>query len=344
MSGPAVAVLTPQRSADRAPPSTAIHGTIATITLIDAGHRGYVVERQELETFLALAEELHFGRTAERLVLSQARVSQTVKKLERKIGAPLFERTSRVVRMSPIGRRLYEEIAPLHVRMEEAVARAKSAARGVDGELDVGFLGSGAGTLTGPILSAFRERCPGVEVRMRETQFQDPLGALRSGEVDLLFTCLPVEEPDLEVGPVVIDEPRVLAVPLGHPLAGRVSVSLEELAGETFFGVVNGAPAYWWDFHVPRVTASGREILRGRAVASFQELMMLVGTGQGISPVVASVEKFYARPDVVFVPLRDVPNAEVALIHRAGGLAPRAADFVTAIREAVSLNGGPAPY
>ncbi|WP_208606434.1 LysR family transcriptional regulator [Streptomyces silaceus] len=302
------------------------------------------MERQELETFLTLAEELHFGRTAERLVLSQARVSQTVKKLERKIGAPLFERTSRVVRMSPLGRQLYEDLAPLHRQMDAAVARAKDAARGVDGELHVGFLGSGAGTLTGPVLAAFRARCPGVEVRMRETQFHDPLGALRGGEVDLLFTCLPVQEPDLAVGPVVINEPRVLAVPLGHPLAGRTSVSLEELAGETFFGVVNGAPGYWWDFHVPPRTPSGREIRRGQAVASFQELMTLVATGQGISPVVASVEKYYARPGVVFVPLRDVPSADVALIHRTGGLSARAEAFVRAVRDTVAANGGPAPY
>ncbi|MFD6436923.1 LysR family transcriptional regulator [Streptomyces venezuelae] len=302
------------------------------------------MERQELETFLTLAEELHFGRTAERLLLSQARVSQTLKKLERKIGAPLFERTSRVVRLSPLGRQLYDDLAPLHVQMEAAVARAKDAARGVGGELDVGFLGAGAGTLTAPILTLFRERSPGVEVRMRETQFQDPLGALRGGEIDVLFTCLPVREPDLAVGPVVINEPRLLAVPVGHPLAGRASVSLEELAGETFFGVVNGAPAYWWDFHVPPRTPSGREIHRGRAVASFQELMTLVAAGQGISPVVASVEKYYARPGVTFVPLDDVPSADVALIHRAVGVDARVEGFIRAVRDVVDGNGGPAAY
>ncbi|MFF8643617.1 LysR family transcriptional regulator [Streptomyces sp. NPDC015345] len=302
------------------------------------------MERQELETFLTLAEELHFGRTAERLLLSQARVSQTVKKLERKIGAPLFERTSRVVRMSPLGRQLYEEVAPLHARLEAAVARAKDTARGVAGELSVGFLGSGAGSLTAPILATFRERCPGCEVAMRETQYQDPLGALRGGEIDVLFTCLPVAEPDLTVGPVVINEPRVLAVPLGHPLATRASVSLEELAGETFFGVVNGAPAYWWDFHVPRRTPSGREIRRGRAVAGFQELMTLVATGQGISPMAASVERYYSRPDVIFVPLRDVPCAEVALVWRTGATEARSEAFIRAVRDTVAANGGPAAY
>ncbi|MEV0317351.1 LysR family transcriptional regulator [Streptomyces sp. NPDC050658] len=304
------------------------------------------MERQELQTFLTLAEELHFGRTAERLLLSQARVSQTVKRLERKIGAPLFERTSRRVQMSPLGRQLYADLAPLHLEMEAALARAKDAARGVDGELTLGFLGSGAGTLTGAILETFRTRCPRCEVRMREVQFEDPLGALRSGVADVLFTCLPVAEPDLTVGPVVINEPRALALPLGHRLAGRDSVSLEELAGETFFGVVNGAPAYWWDFHVPPRTPSGRPIHRGRSVAGFQELMTLVAAGQGISPVVASVEKYYARPDITFVPLRDVPSADVALIWRtaAEGADPRVTAFIGAVRDTVAANGGPAPF
>ncbi|WP_209446242.1 LysR family transcriptional regulator [Streptomyces sp. MZ04] len=304
------------------------------------------MERQELETFLTLAEELHFGRTAERLLLSQARVSQTVKRIERKIGAPLFERTSRRVRMSPLGRQLYDDLAPLHNEMEAALARAKGVARGVDGELTIGFLGSGAGTLTSAILETFRERRPRCEVRMRESQFEDPLGPLRTGAVDVLFTCLPVEEPDLTVGPVVINEPRALALPLGHRLAGRTSVSLEELADETFFGVVNGAPAYWWDFHVPPRTPSGRPIRRGRSVAGFQEMLTLVATGQGISPVVASVEKYYARPDITFVPLNDVPSADVALIWRtaAPGSNPHIDTFIEAVSDTVTANGGPAPF
>jgi len=184
-----------------------------------------VPEKHELEAFLVLAEELHFGRTAERLRRSQARVSQTIKKLERRIGAPLFERTSRRVALTPLGARLRDDLRPLYEGMDDAVARAVAAARGVDGVLRVGFLGSGA--LTAAILSTFRARHPGCQVRMRETHFADPLGPLRSGEVDVLITRLPVDEPDLTVGPVVLSEPRVL----GRARAASVRPPPERDAG-----------------------------------------------------------------------------------------------------------------
>ncbi|SHF65818.1 LysR family transcriptional regulator [Streptoalloteichus hindustanus] len=301
-------------------------------------------ERHELEAFLVLAEELHFGRTAERLRLSQARVSQTIRKLERAIGAPLFERTSRRVALTPIGARLREDLAPLHRAMGEAIGRATAAARGVDGVLRLGFLGAGAGELTPTILETFRARHPGCEIQMRETHFADPLGPLRAGEVDLLLTRLPVEEPDLTVGPVVLSEPRVLAVPARHPLARRRSVSLEDLARHTVFGVVGPAPDYWWDFHVPPTTPSGKPVPRGQGVATFQELLALVAAGQGISPVAASVTRYYPRPDVVFVPFDDAPPTDVAVVWRTAGATARTRAFVDAVEHAVRGHGGPARH
>ncbi|NUS17670.1 MAG: LysR family transcriptional regulator, partial [Streptomyces sp.] len=105
------------------------------------------MERYEIEAFLALAEELHFGRTAVRLRITTARVSQVIGKLERRVGAPLFERTSRSVSLTPIGRRLHEDLRPAFERLEAALATAVAAGRGVTGELRVGFVGAAAGRL-----------------------------------------------------------------------------------------------------------------------------------------------------------------------------------------------------
>ncbi|TDE42859.1 LysR family transcriptional regulator [Nonomuraea mesophila] len=297
-----------------------------------------------MEIFLVLADERHFGRTAERLRLSQPRVSQTIKKLERRIGAPLFERTSRRVQLTPLGAQLRDDLQPLYQGMAEAMARATATARGVHGTLRVGFLGVGAGELSPTIMDTFRARHPGCEIQMRETHFSDPLGPLRAGEVDLLLTRLPVTEPDLTVGPVVLTEPRVLAVPARHPFSRRSSVSLEDLARDTVFGITGPAPGYWWDFHVPRSTPSGRAIPRGQDISTFQELLALIAAGQGISPVAASVERYYNRPDIAFIPLVDAPDTDVAVVWRTAADTARVRAFVQATRHALDINGGPARF
>ena len=100
------------------------------------------LEARELECFLVLGEELHFGRTAERLYLSQSRVSQLLRSLESRIGARLVERTSRRVRLTPLGASLRDELAPAYTALLDAVEAARARARGVDGVLRIGFVGS----------------------------------------------------------------------------------------------------------------------------------------------------------------------------------------------------------
>lgn len=301
-----------------------------------------MVDLREIEAFLAVADELHFGRAAERLQISQPRISQVVRTMERRIGAPLFARSSRKVELTPLGERLRSDLAPAYEALRSGIARARASARGVEGLLHVGFLGTAANELTQRILAAFRERHPGCEVKMTETHFADPLGPLRGGKVDILITRLPVEEPDLVVGPVVVREPRVLAVGAGHPFAGRKQVSMEDLARDRVFAVSASAPDYWWDFHVPPTTPGGAVIERGAAVATFQELLALVASGEGISPVAESVARYYGRPDIAYVPLPDAPPTEVALVWRADGLTARARALAQAAADVVRANGGPA--
>lgn len=121
-----------------------------------------MLERQEAEVFLTLAEELHFGRTAERVGITTGRVSQTIKKMERLVGAVLFERTSRQVLLTPIGRQLAEDLRPLVDGMNDAVRRAVDSGRGVTGDLHVGYLSATAGQL---LLKAVAVRRPPPRLR-----------------------------------------------------------------------------------------------------------------------------------------------------------------------------------
>ena len=299
------------------------------------------MERYEIETFLALAEELHFGRTAERLHLTQARVSQTIKKLEREIGAPLFERTTRRTSLTPVGQQLRDDLEPAHRSIQASVARAIATARGVSGVLPVGFMGPVAGELVLAVGATFRTRHPDCEIQIRETQIADPCAPLRDGTVEVLLTQLPVEEPGLIAGPVAISEPRVLAVSARHPFARLPSVSIEDLARDRIFLPAGTPSRHWYDTYLPWQTPTGKPIERGPAVTTFEELLTLIAAGHGVCPVAAHNIRYYPRPDIAYVPFHDTPPFEFGPVWRAAGDTARVRAFLQAVTDEVTSRGGP---
>lgn len=296
-----------------------------------------MVERHEIETFLALAQELHFRRTAERLHISSGRVSQTIAKLERRIGSVLFERTSRHVQLTEIGRRLYDDIAPHHRAIQEAVARAAAAAQDTCHALRVGFLGPATGAALSRVIGAYRDRHPGREVRVvLEAPLSDHVAALREGVVDVMATMLPIEEPDLVVGPTLLREGRILAVPSGHPFARRDQITLEALAGETAIYAASPAPAYWQEYHHPTRTPSGRPIHRGQAVDTVQAGLTIIGAGQGIALATAQAGQYFRRPDITYIPITDGAPAEFVLVWAASAENEHIRAFAATAREIMS--------
>ncbi|MET9253524.1 LysR family transcriptional regulator [Streptomyces sp. NPDC003717] len=278
------------------------------------------MDRSELDCFLVLAEELHFGRTADRLRLSRARVSQLVQRMERRVGAPLFTRTSRHVALTELGARLREELAP-HVRgVDEALARAAASARGAQGRLSVGFSTPLAGELAMRAAERLREPHPGLTVQVCEVPLTDPYGMLRRGEYDLQLTDFPVREDDVVRGPTLLAEGRVLAVAAGHPLAGRPAVSLDELAlaGVPLLSVEGDLPGYWLEHRRPARAPGGREIARGSAVTSLQEALTLVAAGREALLTAAHTADYQGRPGVAFVPVTGLPPLGYALMWRSG--------------------------
>jgi DNA-binding transcriptional LysR family regulator len=175
------------------------------------------VELRDIEIFLTLAEELHFGRTAERLRVSPARITQAIKKQERQIGTQLFVRNNRSVLLTPAGVRLRDDLRPLHA-LGESVERAKREAQDKNEALRLGMLSTNTAELR-PLFDAFAAYRPRCEIELRYVSFSDPFGPLRAREVDVLLAWLPVEERDLTVGPIISTEHPVLAVAATHRLA-----------------------------------------------------------------------------------------------------------------------------
>ncbi|WP_406314840.1 LysR family transcriptional regulator [Streptosporangium sp. NBC_01639] len=270
------------------------------------------MELRDIEIFLTLAEELHFGRTAERLRVTPARITQAIKQQERQIGASLFDRTNRTVRLTPLGRQLRDDLWPMYTGLQDSMHRAKLAAQGITAVLRVGSMPVNTHDLR-PFWDAFRNLHPEWRLQIRHAPFIDPFAGLRRGDLDILITWLPVEEPDLTVGPIALSEPRVLAVSADNKIAQFTSVSLEML---TDFRHVDGPsmPEYWFDGYAPFQTPRGRQIERGPMTRNTEEVLSLVSADEAVSFFPAHMTRYWTRPDIAYVPVRDMSPLPYALV------------------------------
>lgn len=284
-----------------------------------------------VEYFIAVAEELHFGRAAARLHIAQPSLSQQIRRLEDHLGVALFQRDSRNVELTTAGEALLRE-------GRETLRQARrtiQATRTADGErLTIGFYGSAANRLLVEVLRVFGERHPRCQVSVREGLL-GRIDDLLDGSVDLAFTRLLPGQTGLEAT-VLAEEPRLVALPRGHRLAERDTVRLAELRHESF--IVNpavpddGPPERW-------LAEQRRHGLPGRIAAqsaSVQEILALVASGHGVCLVPLAVALDYARPGVGYVPVLDAEPAVVSLAWRPGPLPAVAQAFIALSRQAAA--------
>jgi DNA-binding transcriptional LysR family regulator len=275
------------------------------------------IEMREIRVFLTLAEELHFGRTAERLGLTQSRVSQSLRALETKLGVQLFQRTSRRVVLTSTGERLLGEVAPAYEQLLGTLQRA-APGQVVEGVLRLGVIAAAAvpSNLL-RVIDEFEARHPGCRVNVVELPFLGRHDPLRRGDVDIMVTRLPLTDRALVIGPVVSQEVRMVAVARDHPLGSHGTVSLEDLADHDVFDMSTLIPDEMADEFVPRTTRSGRPIRRLRIPAEdLSELVILIARGRIAHLTVASAAPRFAHSDVVCVPVTDVPPSSTALCWR----------------------------
>jgi DNA-binding transcriptional LysR family regulator len=294
------------------------------------------VDLAELRVFLTLAEELHFGRTAERLQLTPSRVSQSLRGLEHKLGAQLVHRTSRRVQLTRFGERFLADVRPAYDQLTGVLERTNVAARSLEGTLRLGLLsGPAGGAHLVEIIGAFEALHPECKVEVVQLSWDDPLRPLRENEVELMATWVPVKQPDLVVGPILTRQPRVIAVARDHPLAERDSVDLEELA-DYRVSRIEGWPKELNEAVVPFRTPSGRPIPGSRVrigERAFLDLPVRVARGEFVFATVASAVPLMGKVDLVFVPIRGVPKLRSALVWRRSVRDPKLREFLGVARE-----------
>jgi DNA-binding transcriptional LysR family regulator len=294
------------------------------------------IELREIRVFLALADELHFGRAAERLGVTQSRVSQSLRSLEAKLGERLVHRTSRRVALTAAGERFLAGVAPAHERLVAVLQGAIQAAT-----LRIGVLASvTAGPRLLELIGAFEARHSGCGVEVKQLALSDRFEPLRRGEVDLMAGWLPRDEPDLVAGPTLAHEAWLLAVAADHPLGERAEVTTDDIADYEVSDVRGLVPAELLGVIVPERAASGRPMKRRRLKHhDWSELTTMIARGKLVHPVTASIAEQFPQPGIRCVPIADMPAWNSALAWRCNDRSPWVRAFARLAEEVLGEGG-----
>ncbi|WP_035797543.1 LysR family transcriptional regulator [Kitasatospora mediocidica] len=248
---------------------------------------------RQLHAFAVLAEELHFGRAAERLGIAQPPLSQQIRRLETRVGYPLFSRGPGPVALTAAG----SELLPAARRALDELAVGLDAARrtggGAAGRLRIGFAASLALTVLPDLLRAYRDLYPQVDLEIREMTTAPQVAALHGQLIDLGLLREPPDDPGLVTEPI-LSEGFVVVLPAGHPLAARRVVpvaALAALAAEPFVLLPREAGPTVHDRILDLCREAGFEPRLGQQAVEWQTVCALVEAGLGVSLAPASIRR-----------------------------------------------------
>jgi DNA-binding transcriptional LysR family regulator len=290
-----------------------------------------MAEIRQLRSFVAVAERGSVSQAALDLNLSQSALSEALRKLEVELGVSLLERSSRGVTVTPAGAVLVGEAQAAIARFDEALNAVRAAAAGQTGRLRVGFEAAGAGRLSTQARARFLARFPHVRVEPRRYDWGGEVAGLREGECDVAFVWLPADLTGLK-SELVATEPRFAGLATTHALAGRASLSVNELTAEPIMWT-RRAPRYWVDWWAVNPRPDGREPRWGPENENVEEMLEQVADGSAYCIVPTSMTEFYARPDLAWVPIADVDPLRIALAWRERDVSPLVAAFAGVVRE-----------
>jgi DNA-binding transcriptional LysR family regulator len=291
------------------------------------------VELRHLRYFIAVAEELHFSRAAEKLQIAQPPLSQQIRQLERTLGVRLFERNHHSVALTNAGQVFLEEARIILDQVEHALARVQDAQRGLVGQLDIGFISgaSATDTIIPDMLQVYCQRFPAVSVRLREMHLQEQLQALQEQQIQVGFLARSQEIPTEFDSEVIQRIPFVAVFAPQHRFASQPSVALHSLVNEPFIFCQRQASRFLYDQIIqlcdfsPRIT---------QEVSDIRMLLGLVAANLGISIVPASAMAL-RNQGVVYRPLTDLDGditIETVLVWRRKDISPLVQEFLAVAR------------
>ncbi len=288
------------------------------------------IELHHLRYFVAVAEDLHFRRAAQRLNVAQPALSRAIKWLESELGAALFLRTTRNVTLTEAGQVFLEETQQALARIERAQILARSAAAGEAGQLSVAYMDFAINGPLPAILSDFRAEHPGVRIDLAHMWTERQRAAITTGEIDIGFLIGPFEAPNIS-SLAILSEHFVAVLPENHALSAKREIALEDLAEEPF---VLGSNAFWGPY---RRTVDELCLAAGFTPTVVQEaynsdgIFGLVAAGMGVSIYVEGARNFALRGCTI----RPIANLDASIntisAWRTDNPSPTITNFVAAV-------------
>jgi DNA-binding transcriptional LysR family regulator len=270
------------------------------------------MELRRIRYFMAVAEELHFGRAAARLHIAQPPLSAQIQQLERELGVQLFDRTNRRVRLTKEGEVFLGEAVVLLEQYERAVQAVHQASSGLLGRIVVAGVASAFDEILPTVIPRFRAGHPDVVLSLREADTAEALAALARGSLDVAFVRLERGDDEIAVRPLR-REKFAVAVPARHPLAGQAEVGLGDLATEAFVMPLRSVASSYFDQLLDACRRAGFNPRIAHQSNSIQSQVGFVACGLGVA-LVPRTEHLLQRSNVVFLPLKeDIAVTEVSL-------------------------------
>jgi len=294
------------------------------------------MELRHLKYFVAVAEELHFGRAAKRLHIAQPPLSQQIKNLEDELGVKLFDRTRRTVQLTDAGIYFFKEAQQILSLVKQAADTARRIDRGQSGRLMVGFVGSVIHTFLPAGLRLFRERFPDVELILQELNTAEQIKSLHAKQIDVGFLYL-VGQDSLFASKLLTKAPLMVVLPKKHPLASRKSLHIRELAQEPFIANTRLSEPVVRDAFISMCHSAGFSPSIAQEAGQVQTVLGLVASGLGVC-LLPDFIKNIRRPGVEYVSLSGSPlTVKLAVVWRSDNSSTLVKSFVNVIESSSNL-------
>lgn len=292
------------------------------------------MELRHLRYFVTVAEELHFGRAAQRLRMTQQPLSQQIRLLEAELGVTLFYRTKRRVQLTEPGLAFLVEARQVLLKADRAVEVARQVAQGKSGQLKVGFSGFATYSILPKVLKIFRSRFPDVELDLEEMTTSAQVQALQNHQIHLGLLIPPIHDATL-TAELILREPLVAVLPQTHPLATKSNLQLSALSNESFIFVSRHLEPGYYDHCISLCQQAGFSPKVVQKASQKQTILGLISAGIGVSLAPASIRNIH-RTGVVYSELNTTMlQVELAAVWRQLEPSPVLQKFLEVIREVI---------